>query len=146
MKSNFKNLILAFIVIISILISLFFLFKQNAFRDPEPSESRKIIITNKSSQIIYWLLSDYGKFDSNINKYIFDSINLNNHDKIYCNGWSWESVEDNSVDKRICIYIFVQDSINKYTIDKVLENQLYTKKILVDIDYLNKNNWTVIYK
>ena len=145
MKLHFKILLISLSIAFTFLL-FYFLFKEYAFRDPEPSENRKIIVANKSNHLIYWLLSDYGKFDSNINDYIFDSIKTNRADSIYCNGWSWESVVNNSIDKKICIFIIAKDDVLKYGLDSVLKKQTYVKKILVDIDYLDKNNWTVIYK
>jgi hypothetical protein len=146
MKPFFKNLLFISTLTLVFFISLYYYIKQQGFRDPEPDENRKIIVVNKSNKIIYWLLSDYGNFNSYVNKSVYDSIKSNSNDSILCDGWSWESVEDKSINKKICIFIIVQDSIDKYSIDKILKKQIYTKKILVDIDYLDKNNWTIVYK
>jgi hypothetical protein len=120
--------------------------KIYGFRDPEPNENRQIIVINKSNKIIYWLLSDYGNFNSYVNNGIFDSINPNKQDSISCDGWSWESIMNNSTNKKICIFIIVQDSVRKYSIDSILKKNIYTNKILVDIDYLDKNKWTIVYE
>lgn len=146
MKSFFKNLLIISTVTLVFFISLYYYIKQQGFRDPEPDEKREIIVVNKSNKIIYWLLSDYGSFNSYIDEFVYDSINQNKKDSISCNGWSWESVADKSINKKICIFIIVQDSIDIYSIENILKKQIYTKKILVDIDYLVKNNWTIVYK
>lgn len=146
MKSFFKNLLIISTLTLVFFISLYYYIKQQGFRDPEPDENREIIVVNKSSKIIYWLLSDYGSFNSYIDEFVYDSISQNKQDSISCDGWSWESVEDKSINKKICIFIIVQDSIDKYNIENILKKQIYTKKILVDIDYLDKNNWTIVYR
>ena len=129
-----------------IFISLFFYFGQRGMRDVDMSDNREINIINKSNADVFFVLSDSGELKKPHYK---GSINLLMHDSsgiIDCSDVTWKSLAENSMEKKICIYILDKDSVIKYGIDSIFIKQIYTKKILVDIDYLEKNKWTVVYK
>jgi len=131
-------------IILIIFIAIFLYIELIGIRHVDAIENRQIVVVNKSNEVIYCFLSDFGKFDKNVNSNIIDSINPNLRDSIYCTDNSWDSFQIRSGNK-ICIFIISSDSVTKYSLDSVLVKQIYTKKILVDIDYLDKNNWIINY-
>jgi hypothetical protein len=140
-----KMLLKILLLVLFVLTVLLLCFKLIGTQNIEVRENRHISLINKSNNTIYWLLSDFGEFDKNINSSNIDSINPNLLDSIYCPDSSWDSFEIRSANK-ICIFVIAKDVIAKYSMDSVLKKQIYTKKILVDIDYLKKNRWTIVYK
>lgn len=144
MKKLFK---LLFFIIISIVVFyqvVQFILQERGMRDVEISDYRTIKLVNNSDSAIYWVLSDSFKkpyYDGDI-----DSLSIMNVDSIFCPDASWETVIKYSNEKKICIFILSNDSVQKYGLDSVFVKSNYKKKILVDIDYLEENNWTIIYR
>jgi len=145
MKLFFKNLLILIFLITAILIFLFFFFGSKGFQDID--EGRQIKLVNSSKDVIYCLLSDNGEYKKPIHNYNIDTIKTKSFNTINCiSGITWELLAKNSVGGKIFLYIIPQDSVSKYSMASVFEKSRYSKKISVNIDYLDKNNWTIVYK
>lgn len=144
MRQLLKKIAIMLFIVLILFFSFKYLIQKNGMRDVEISDNRTIKIINSSDKTIYWLLSD--SLYIPIFQGIIDSLSSLNIDTINCFDSSWENVVEYSNEKKICIFILSNDSVIKYGLDSVCLKSKYQKKILVDIDYLEKNNWTIIYR
>jgi hypothetical protein len=58
----------------------------------------------------------------------------------------WEKIINTEcIDKKLRIYIFHEDSVNKYSWKQLIEEKKYNKKYELSVSDLEKNNWIVTY-
>lgn len=146
MKSTIKLLVIILSAIIIILIALFILFGSGRCVDPDPGETRQIKLINNSKEMVYWILSNNNDLNESTGYLDSDSIMPDSCDTIACCDLTWDALSRRSANKKINIYILNTDGMPEDSLNHVSGKQSIKKKISVDIDYLNKNNWTITYK
>ncbi len=111
-------------------------------------EPRFIKIENNSNQNLIFLLSENGEFKKPFYSEDVVLLRVNETDSLSCSDFSWENMIEQSYNKRINIYIIQESVLKKYNdvIDSAFFNQEYLNKHSFDIDYLERNNWTIVYK
>jgi hypothetical protein len=68
------------------------------------------------------------------------------HYIVRANYIKWENqINRHSIDKKLRIYIFHEDSVNKYSWKQLIEEKKYNKKYELSVSDLEKNNWIVTY-
>ncbi len=113
-------------------------------------ESRFIKIANNSNQDLIFLLSEKGEF----NRPVYDEqilfLNTNTSDSLLCSEsyFSWEDMMKESDNKKLNIYIVKKNSLNKYgeQIDSIFKNHEFYRKCSFDIEFIEKNNWRIVFK
>jgi hypothetical protein len=111
-------------------------------------ESRFIKIDNKSNQNLIFVLSENGEFKKPFYSEDIVLLHVNETDSLSCSDFSWENMIQQSYNKRINIFIIKESILKKYNnvIDSVFFNQEYLNKHSFDIDYLERNNWNIVFK
>lgn len=112
------------------------------------TESRFIKIVNNSNQNLIFVLSENGEFKRPFYNEDIIIVNMNMIDSLSCSNFSWENMIKQTDNNKINIYIVLKISLDKYngTIDSVFNKQDYLKKCSFDIDYLERNNWKIVFK
>ena len=105
-----------------------------------------INVVNKSNKKITILNSDTFKcFDIKYNSANFDIPPLNsNTDGLCLIRSTWEGKLSSS-NAYYPIFFYNRDSVINLDCDTIAINQPYYKKIILTLDYLNQNNWTITY-
>ncbi len=108
-------------------------------------EKRRISVQNNSSTSIYWVRSDDGIFKCpNLNDEI-GSVEADSTGKVNNLVPNWEISIGRASNQKIKIFIVPIDTINKYGWEKVFQKNKYIKVYDINMDYLDKNNWTIAY-
>ena len=125
-----------------VLILLFaFLMFSSCVR--ERVDTRKLILINESTSDIYWMKSENGKFK----KQMYDPVIVepNTSGSIGNIVPPWDVTIEYSKDKKLSIYIVIKDSVDKYGLDNIYKKRIFSKKYLIDMQYLEVNKWTIVY-
>jgi hypothetical protein len=106
-------------------------------------DTRTLVFINESTNDIYWIKSENGKFE----KQFYDAqiIETNTSGSIRNIRPPWDVTIEYSKDKKLSIYIVIKDSVDKYGWDNVYKKMMYSKKYLIDMQYLKDNKWTIVY-
>jgi len=114
-------------------------------------ERREVKIINKSKDTIYCLISYTNSIDNRYVKY--DNyrldrrfVDIDSSANVYDKPRDWDTYISNSDDSKMRLFIISKDSINKYGFEEVVNKNIYTKVYKLDIEDLNKMNWTVTYE
>ena len=114
-------------------------------------DNRNLRIYNNSDETIYFFVSKNDLFINPYKDYSTDRLNTN-----YCvkqDTFSyfvdrpvyWEEYIKDCKDEKIRLFVVAKDSVDKYGLQMVMSKCIFTKKFLLDIDSLNKSNWSVLY-
>lgn len=111
-------------------------------------ESRFIKIENNSNQDLIFVLSEEGLFKKPFYDEDILILDKSMTDSLSCSDFSWESLIEQTDNKKINIYVVQKSSLEKYhkEIDSVFIKQEYLKKCSFDINYLERNNWRIVFK
>lgn len=114
-------------------------------------ETRKIQIFNKSNNIIYCFIGTTDKLtepyidypESYLESY---KINPDTFQYLYNKELKWETFIDRECNNgKLRLFIVSKDSVNKYSWEEVLENNIYSTVYKLDIEALNKQQWKITY-
>ncbi len=106
-------------------------------------DRRKIIIINESKNDIFWMKSENGKFEKQL--YDAEIVETNTSGSIGNIVPPWDVTIEYSKDKKLSIYIVIKDSVDKYGWDNIYKKNIFSKKYLIDMQYLKDNKWTIVY-
>ncbi len=115
-------------------------------------DSRNLKIYNKSNSVIYFFVSKNDAFTNPYQNYSEKVLNDNNRVKQDTFAYfidkpiNWEEFIKDCMDGKMRLFIVAKDSIDKYGFKEVISNSIFTQKYLIDIDYLNKKSWSIVYK
>lgn len=128
-------------------------------------DPRELIVFNKSKNTVYSIISQndklagggfYSEFENDENyvytkhdslfSFVFEPIKSNakvaNHDTPRF----WDGYFNRIADKKIRLYIVLQDSVSKYGWFKIFKKNIYVKKYELTLEDLEKQNWEVVYE
>jgi len=117
-------------------------------------DSREIKVFNNSNRTVFCIISTndsvngmagFGFPSQYNNTYHFHpilpgTVSEPNHKPRF-----WESLEERSESKKMRLFIIDNDSVLKYGWEKIMGNNIYTKKYTVSINDLDKTNWKIEY-
>jgi hypothetical protein len=109
-------------------------------------DNRKIKINNNSTLDVYFVKSESGSlkkpfYDENTGVILRDSVGL-----VHSTTPSWDMLIDSSKDHKLSVFIVSKDSVDKYGWDYIYKKNIYIRRYLIDMNYLEKNKWTIVYK
>jgi hypothetical protein len=114
------------------------------------TESRFIKIVNNSNQNLIFVLSENDKFEKPIYHDQVLYLKSQSSDSLTCSEsyFSWENMIEQTNNKKINIYIVQKSSLDKFDgiIDSVFSKNEYLKKCSFDIEFIEKNNWKIVFK
>lgn len=105
-----------------------------------------INVENRSNSKIYVLNSDTFKcfaINYNSSNFIVEA-NSENKEGLCLLRSTWEGVLSRP-NGYFPIYFYNRDSVVNLQCDSIAKNQPYYKKVVLSLDYLNQNNWTISY-
>jgi len=108
-------------------------------------DSRKLSVVNESTTDIYWVRSESGTLKKTNNNDDVDLVEVNSIGLIGNIRPPWDVTIQYSKDKKLSIYIVIKDSVDKYGWDFIYKRKLFSKKYLIDMQYLKDNKWTIVY-
>jgi len=106
-------------------------------------DRRIIILINESKNDIYFLKSENDKFEKQL--YDAEIVETNTSGSIRNIRPPWDVTIEYSKNKKLSIYIVIKDSVDKYGWDNVYKKNIFSKKYLIDMQYLEDNKWTIVY-
>lgn len=127
-----------------ILICIYFILTSTTCHK-EPNEHYCLTFKNKSNKKLNLFLNDSFKCYLLNNQHY--AVNVNSDETIndfYCQGSSsWEYFLNRG--GKFYILFYNRDSVINLDCDTIEKYQPYYKKILLSLDSLNQNNWTITY-
>ncbi|MFN8259109.1 MAG: hypothetical protein U0W24_25695 [Bacteroidales bacterium] len=115
-------------------------------------DNRKLKIYNKSNDIIYFFISEKDEFSDPYQDYsekAIDAVDKVKQDTLAYfidNPINWEEYIKDCQDGKMRLFIVAKDSVDKYGLKMVISKSIFTKKYLIDIEYLNKVDWSIKYE
>lgn len=108
----------------------------------------KLKIYNQSDSPVYCIHSfkeELSLLDSTVAEpYNGKGITPNQHYIIMANYVTWEGeINKESPDGKLRMYIFKEDSVNKYSWKNLIEEKKYDKKYVLSISELEQINWVI---
>ena len=137
-KSHFKTSKKSYAKLIVILMLMI----TSCMRDRV--DNRSLSIINNSNETIYWIRLYNDKFEKPEN-WDSDIILPTSNTYLIQPKPSWDDLIKSIEDGKLRIYIVNKDSVNKYGWDNVYKKSIFSKKYLIDMQYLEDNKWTIIY-
>lgn len=131
-----KNIVLFLLFIVLMLSS--------CFRD-RVVDTRKLSVVNESETDIYWVRSESGTLKKTISNDDVDLVKVNSIGLVGNIVPPWDVTIANSKNKKLTIYIVIKDSVDKYGWANVYKKNKFSKKYLIDMQYLKDNKWTIVY-
>ena len=115
-------------------------------------DNRDLKICNETNDMIYFFFFFYDIFANPYQDYGEDVLNFNNSVKQDTFAYfidkpiNWEDFIKDCKDGKMRLFIVTKDSVDKYGLKGVISKNIFTQKYLIDIDYLNKTSWSIMYK
>jgi len=109
-------------------------------------EMRKLKISNNSNDMVYWIRSESGRFEKPYFNSDLDTIPKQSIYSIGSFNVSWDARIERSKNKKLTIFIVAKDSIDKYGWEYVYKQGIITEKYIVDMEYLKKHKWSIVYR
>jgi len=132
---NTKKMFANFIIVLMLTIS-------SCMRDKV--DNRSLSIINNSYETIYWIRLYNDKFEKPEN-WDSDIILPTSNTYLIQPKPSWDDLIKSIEDGKLRIYIVNKDSVNKYGWDNIYKKNIFSKKFLIDMQYLEDNKWTIVY-
>ena len=107
-------------------------------------DNRSLSIINNSNETIYWIRLYNDKFEKPEN-WDHDIILPTSNTYLIQPKPSWDDLIKSIEDGKLRIYIVNKDSVDKYGWDNVYKKSIFSKKYLIDMQYLKDNKWTIVY-
>lgn len=129
---------------------------------PNKDVDSRLKIVNKGNKYIYYTVSEIDKLENTGGVELYQTMKkiINGHEQIdtlYLNRIEPDSsinvhyynnldtVIYSLPDKKIRVFIFERELLEKYNWKELAKNQLYSKKYVFSIEDLKKLNWTISY-
>ena len=107
----------------------------------DPVDHRELKVRNNTKGNIYWLFSENGTFKRPYLRDDMDSIAIYKNGIISSFSPTWDERINRSTNKKLVLYIVMKDTVQKYGWEKTYELSKYYKKLIVDMNFLDRNNW-----
>ena len=137
-KSHFKTSKKSYAKLIVILMLMI----TSCMRDRV--DNRSLSIINNSNETIYWIRLYNDKFEKPEN-WDSDIILPTSNTYLIQPKPSWDDLIKSIEDGKLRIYIVNKDSVDKYGWDNVYKKNIFSKRYLIDMQYLEDNKWTIVY-
>ena len=137
-KSHFKTSKKSYAKLIVILMLMI----TSCMRDRV--DNRSLSIINNSNETIYWIRLYNDKFEKPEN-WDHDIILPTSNTYLIQPKPSWDDLIKSIEDGKLRIYIVNKDSVDKYGWDNVYKKNIFSKRYLIDMQYLEDNKWTIVY-
>ena len=111
----------------------------------ERVDTRKLSVVNESTSDIYWVRSENGALKKTNRNDDVDLVKVNSIGLIGNIVPPWDVTIGESKDKKLSIYIVIKDSVDKYGWNNIYKKNIFSKKYLIDMQYLEDNKWTIVY-
>lgn len=114
-------------------------------------DTRDIQIYNKSNNVFYCLKSQNDSLTDPYLNYKFSGIeelfkiNKDSSIDLPDNPLFWEDYISESKDCKMRLFFIAKDTVDRYGWKEVLTKNIYTKVYLIDIGFLDKNDWKFVY-
>jgi predicted dinucleotide-utilizing enzyme len=59
---------------------------------------------------------------------------------------AWEAFAEKSLNQQLHIFIFSEDTLNKYLVSTVVNKKLFNRRIDLSVNELKVQNWVVVYE
>ena len=59
---------------------------------------------------------------------------------------AWEFLAEKSLNQQLHIFIFSEDTLNKYLVSTVVNKKLFNRRIDLSVNELKVQNWVVVYE
>ena len=119
------------------MVALFVFFYSSC----DPVDHRELKVRNNTKGDIYWLFSENGTFKRPYLRDDMDSIAIYKNGIISSFSPTWDERINRSTNKKLILYIVMKDTVQKYGWEKTYELSKYYKKLIVDMNFLDRNNW-----
>jgi len=128
-----------------IVLILLFAFLMSSSCVRERVDKRKLSVVNESTTDIYWVRSENGILKKTNSDDDVDLVKVNSIGFIGNIVPPWDVTIEYSKNKKLSIFIVIKDSVDKYGWDNIYKKNIFSKKFLIDMQYLEDNKWTIVY-